>query len=86
MHQDCKHGVCVLDPHGDLIDDHLGLVPKDWVDDVILFDPMDTDYPFGLNLLQYNRDNPHQVHWLVSTVITISDNGVVVRIHSTSRM
>ena len=46
MHQDRQHGVCVLDPHGDLIDELLGLVPKDRIDDVILFDPMDTDYPF----------------------------------------
>ena len=69
MHQDRQHGVCVLDPHGDLIDDLLGLVPKDRVDDVILFDPMDTDYPFGLNLLECDRDNPHQVRWVVSTVM-----------------
>ncbi len=69
MHQDRQHGVCVLDPHGDLIDDLLGLVPKDRVDDVILFDPMDTDHPFGLNLLECDRDNPHQVRWVVSTVM-----------------
>jgi hypothetical protein len=69
MHQDRQHGVCVLDPHGDLIDELLGLVPKDRIDDVILFDPMDTDYPFGLNLLECDRNNSHQVRWVVSTVM-----------------
>ncbi len=69
MHQDRQHGLCVLDPHGDLIDELLGLVPKDRVEDVILFDPMDTDYPFGLNLLECDRTNPHQVRWVVSTVM-----------------
>jgi hypothetical protein len=69
MHQDRQHGLCVLDPHGDLIDDLLGLVPKDRIEDVILFDPMDTERPFGLNLLDCNRDNPHQVRWVVSTVM-----------------
>ncbi len=69
MHQDRQHGLCVLDPHGDLIDDLLGLVPKDRVDDVILFDPMDTERPFGLNLLECDRNNPHQIRWVVSTVM-----------------
>jgi len=69
MHQDRAHGLCVLDPHGDLIDELLCLVPKDRVNDVILFDPMDTERPFGLNLLECDRDNPHQVRWVVSTVM-----------------
>ncbi|MGD0006786.1 MAG: type IV secretion system DNA-binding domain-containing protein [Anaerolineaceae bacterium] len=66
---DREHGLCVLDPHGDLIDDLLGLVPQDRVKDVILFDPMDTERPFGLNLLECDRTNPHQVRWVVSTVM-----------------
>lgn len=69
MVQDHAHGLCVLDPHGDLIDDLLGLVPKERLGDVILFDPMDTERPFGLNLLECNREDPHQVRWVVSTVM-----------------
>ncbi len=69
MHQDRQHGLCVLDPHGDLIDELLTLVPKDRLNDVILFDPMDTERPFGLNLLECDRENPHQVRWVVSTVM-----------------
>lgn len=69
MVDDKSHGLCVLDPHGDLTDELLMLVPEDRVDDVILFDPMDTDFPFGLNLLACNRDDPHEVRWMVSTVM-----------------
>lgn len=66
---DREHGLCVLDPHGDLIDELLCLVPEDRIEDVILFNPMETDRPFGLNLLECNRDDPHQIRWVVSTVM-----------------
>ena len=45
------HGCAVLDPHGDLIDHALSLVPDERVGDVILFDPADHDFPIGFNLL-----------------------------------
>lgn len=69
MLQDKSHGLCVLDPHGDLIDELITLVPEDRINDVILFDPMDTEYPFGLNLLACDRDDPHEIRWMVSTVM-----------------
>jgi hypothetical protein len=52
--QDLKlgNGVCVVDPHGDLVEDVLEWVPRERADDVILFDPSDTDRPLGLNLLE----------------------------------
>ena len=71
MHPDKREGLCLLDPHGDLIDDVLGLVPNDRIDDVILFDPMDTDDPIGLNLLACDRTNANEVRWVVSTVVGI---------------
>lgn len=64
-----RHGLCVLDPHGDLIDEMLELVPRVREKDVILFDPMDIERPFGLNLLECDRDNPHQVRWVTSNVM-----------------
>jgi hypothetical protein len=69
MCEDRENGLCVLDPHGDLIDELLCLVPKDRVNDVILFDPMDIEHPFGLNLLECDRKDPHQVGWVISTVM-----------------
>lgn len=44
-------GVAVLDPHGDLIDEILCRIPPDRVDDVVLLDPSDEEFPVGLNLL-----------------------------------
>ncbi|MBI2030419.1 ATP-binding protein [Candidatus Kaiserbacteria bacterium] len=46
------HGVCFIDPHGDSVDWLLEHIPQDRLQDVILFDPSDTDFPFGLNLLE----------------------------------
>lgn len=46
------HGVCVVDPHGDLVDMILGTIPKDRIDDVIYFNPSDTERPMGLNMLE----------------------------------
>lgn len=46
------HGVCFIDPHGDSIEWLLERIPQDRLQDVILFDPSDTDFPFGLNLLE----------------------------------
>ncbi len=45
-------GVCIVDPHGDLIEDALAHIPKERAKDVILFDPADTERPMGLNLLE----------------------------------
>lgn len=53
------HGVGVLDPHGDLISDVLRRIPGHRVADVILFDPTDEHYPFGLNILEA-ADGEHE--------------------------
>lgn len=46
------HGVCVVDPHGDLIEDILGLYPKERADDLVVFAPADAARPLGLNMLE----------------------------------
>ncbi len=51
-------GVCVVDPHGDLIEDILQYIPKDRVKDVIVFNPADQERPMGLNLLE--AETPEQ--------------------------
>lgn len=47
------HGVGVVDPHGELIENILPFIPKERAEDVILFDPGATDRPMGLNMLEY---------------------------------
>ena len=45
-------GFCVVDPHGDLIEDVLCHIPKNRAKDVVVFDPADIERPMGLNLLE----------------------------------
>jgi len=67
--QDIKagEGVAVVDPHGDLIDDILLLIPPNRAEDVILFDPSDTQRPMGLNMLE--AETEEQKHYVVSSII-----------------
>lgn len=51
-------GLCVIDPHGDLIEELVQFVPKERAKDVILFNPADVDRPMGLNILE--AKNPEQ--------------------------
>lgn len=46
------HGVAVVDPHGDLVEQVLGNIPRDRIDDVIHFSPADEDRPMGINMLE----------------------------------
>ena len=49
-------GVGVIDPHGETINDILARIPPHRLEDVIVFDPGDTEYPVGLNLLQISEE------------------------------
>jgi len=44
-------GVCLIDPHGDLADKVLSVVPPPRTNDVVVFDPGDPDYAIGFNPL-----------------------------------
>lgn len=44
-------GVGVIDPHGDLVEAILERIPPHRLQDVVLFDPSDTERPIGLNIL-----------------------------------
>lgn len=55
------NGVCVIDPHGDLIDSVIGHIPEHRLKDVILIDPSDTEYSIGLNLLSAKSYNEQMV-------------------------
>lgn len=49
-------GLCVIDPHGELIESILPLIPEDRIKDVVYFNPDDISYPVGLNLLELPND------------------------------
>ena len=61
--QDFLNGewVAVVDPHGDLVRDLLPFIPRERADDIIYFDPSDTDRPMGLNLLEANTEEEKEL-------------------------
>lgn len=58
IRQDIEHGegVAVFDPHGDLIDRILGIIPPERIGDVVLIDPADAEFPVGFNILSAHSD------------------------------
>ncbi|MFA6322634.1 MAG: type IV secretion system DNA-binding domain-containing protein [Candidatus Buchananbacteria bacterium] len=62
-------GVCVIDPHGSLVEDILPAIPKERIEDVIYFNPSDTDRPIGLNMLE--ALTPEQQDFAIQEMISI---------------
>ena len=58
--QDLRNGdgLCVVDPHGDLVEDILSFAPKQRAKDMIIFDPADDERPMGLNMLEVISQDP----------------------------
>ncbi len=45
-------GVAVVDPHGDLIKNIIDFIPRERIDDVVIFSPADKEYPIAFNILE----------------------------------
>ena len=45
------HGLCLIDPHGDVIEAMLDYIPKERMEDVCIIDPTDLDFPASFNPL-----------------------------------
>ncbi|MDA1337883.1 MAG: TraM recognition domain-containing protein [bacterium] len=69
--QDIKagKGVAFIDPHGSAIADMLPLIPKERLEDVILFDPGDKERPLGLNILEAKTED--QKHLIINSFISL---------------
>jgi len=65
------NGLCVIDPHGDLITDLLSVVPKSRINDVIVFDPGDRERPLGLNMLEHQVEKPEERTFIVNELQSI---------------
>lgn len=66
-------GLAVIDPHGDLVENALGFVPKERLDDVIYFNPGDLSRPMGVNMLDYDFNKPEEKTFIVNEMINIFD-------------
>lgn len=62
-------GVGVVDPHGELIDFVLDRIPADRIDDVVLLDPLDTEFAVGLNPLE--TSSPQEMDFAVNALIDL---------------
>lgn len=62
-------GFAFVDPHGDSVENLLGKVPKERVEDVIYFNPGDMSNPIGLNMFEF--DSPDQKDFLVQEAINM---------------
>jgi len=63
------NGFAFVDPHGDVVDELLAMVPKERTEDVIYFNPSDMDFPMGLNLFEYF--SPEQKDFLIQEAINM---------------
>ncbi len=63
MHEDILrgNGFAVIDPHGDLIEETLAVIPPERYNDVVLFDPTDTEFPFAFNPLSLKPGESKQI-------------------------
>jgi energy-coupling factor transporter ATP-binding protein EcfA2 len=62
QHIEAGHGVGLIDPHGDLAEALLDLIPPHRADHLLYFNPGDLEYPIGLNLLaNVPKDERHLV-------------------------
>jgi len=75
-------GIALLDPHGATVEQVLERIPPERAEDVILFNPADTDFPFGLNILEHK--NEYEKHEIVNGFLGLmkkmydpNDQGIV---------
>ena len=62
-------GFAFIDPHGDSVEELLGMVPKERVEDVVYFSPGDMDMPIGLNLFEF--EDQDQRDFLIQETIAM---------------
>ncbi|HET7320254.1 MAG TPA: ATP-binding protein, partial [Candidatus Saccharimonadales bacterium] len=63
------NGFAFVDPHGDVVERLLSMVPRERTEDVIYFSPADMDYPMGLNLFEFHT--PDQKDFLIQEALNM---------------
>ncbi len=62
-------GFAFIDPHGDAVEELLGVVPRERVEDIVYFSPGDMENPVGLNLFEF--DSQDQRDFLIQESIAM---------------
>lgn len=61
------HGVAFIDPHGDAAEDILSMIPPERAEDVIYFNPADTERPIGMNMLEAQSEQ--EKHFVATYIV-----------------
>ncbi len=76
--QDIEHnkGLSIIDPHGDLIEQILSVIPRERIADVVYFNPDDIGYPMGINLLELTpglseEDSVREKEFIAESIISV---------------
>jgi len=64
-------GVCMIDPHGNDLEEILAHIPESRANDLIYFDPGFVERPMGLNMLEYDPRFPEQKTFVVNELLSI---------------
>jgi len=51
------NGFAFVDPHGDVVERLMAMVPKERTEDIIYFSPADMEHPMGLNLFEFQHED-----------------------------
>jgi hypothetical protein len=73
IQQDVKsEGLCVIDPHGDLVNSVFASIPDERINDVYYFDPADSDYALGFNFLETSPNaDESEKDYIIQEVISM---------------
>lgn len=65
------HGVCFIDPHGDVIEEILKFIPEERIEDTVVIDPSDGQWPVSFNPLQ--KVAPEMKHQMAQGLIEVME-------------
>jgi len=74
-------GVALIDPHGDMAEKVLELIPSERIEDVIYFNPADFERPLGLNMLEYDQKYPEAKTFVVNELLEIFEKLYNLKAH-----
>jgi hypothetical protein len=63
-------GFCVVEPHGQLVEEILGAVPRHRLNDIVFLDVEDYEFPFGLNLFEVSEPSTIRTQAAVASFIS----------------
>lgn len=66
-----NHGMCLMDPHGDVIEAILDFIPENRIKDVVIIDPTDMNHPVSFNPL--TNIDPAFKHQLTQGLIEVME-------------